>query len=339
MTGNITVRSGNHITVKELFIYLYDNIPRSIKKLTEADDEGLFPRQDPLLLLPKDNMNAADFPVCCVCGPPAAPSPPYVVRLGMNSVLLEWDLLPFDGVGPTKYRIYMRNNTRLYYDWVTAPGCDAIEHIPGESTIRFSVNHLPLGVPTEFCVAAANIGGWSKLSPPSIKATPGENLIPYSLQKTWKIVALGGPLAVLDRLDKFPENRLEHLNGIRFLKVFAQREGAGFSRLNIKEKASSMCMRALKIFPLDDDICAGAFEIIGYCLQGYMYRKLTLGLLKDGLVEQINAHMAQYRNNSRVMNAIVWLNRALPPGKLSFPDQKPLPFASGVNPDEETLIA
>lgn len=223
----------------------------------------------------------------------------------MNSALLEWDLVPFDGVSPTEFRIYMRNNTRLYYDWLPAPGCESIKHTPGSTTIRFSANHLPLGVPTEYCVAAKNIGGWSKLSPPSVTATPGENLLPYSTQKAWKVVALGGPLAVLDRLDAYPEHRSDHLNGFRFLIVFAQREGEGFSRLHVKEKASKMCLRALRTFPLDDEICAGAFQIIGYCLQGYMFKKLTMELIRDGLLEEMDKHMAQYRNNSRVMNSIL----------------------------------
>lgn len=308
---------------------------KNLEKLTEADDEGLFPRQDPVLFVPSGNLDAAEYPVCCVCGPPAAPDAPFVVRLGINSVLLEWDLVPFDGVGPTKYRIYMRNNTKLFFDWTVAPGCENIDHIPGKSSMRFSVNHLPSGVPTEFCVAAANIGGWSKLSLPSVMATPGEDLLPHSVQRSWKLVKQGGPLAVLDRLAKYPEHRHDHLTGFNLLIVFAQREGAGFSRLNIKEKASVMCMKALRTFPLDDEICAGAFHIIGYCLQGYMFKKLTNGLIRDGLLEEIKTHMHHYRNNSRVMNAIGWLNRALPKNTLQYPDQTQLPFTSSVTDEDD----
>jgi hypothetical protein len=309
---------------------------KGIAKFTEADEEGLFPRQDPVLFVPSNNLEAAEFPVCCVCGPPAAPEAPFVVRLGMNSVLLEWDLVAFDGVGPTKYRIYMRNNTKLFFDWTVAPGCGNIDHILGKSSIRFSVNHLPLGVPTEFCVAAANIGGWSKLSPASVMATPGEDLIPYTAQKTWRLVVQGGPLAILDRLAKYPEHRHDHLTGFHFLLVFAQREGAGFSRLNIKEKASAMCMKALRTFPLDDEICTGAFMIIGYCLQGYMFKKLTNGLIRNGLLDELQAHMHHFRNNDRVMGAVVWLNRALPAGKVAYPDQTPLAFTSApVEEDED----
>jgi hypothetical protein len=335
ITGNLKIRSGNHISAKEVFLYIHQHMRKGIRHLTEPDDEGLFPRQDPVLFVPTNNLDAADNPVCCVCGPPAAPEAPFVVRLGMNSVLLEWDLVPFDGVGPTKYRIYMRNNTKLFYDWTVATGCENIEHIPGCSSMRWNVNYLPLGVPTEFCVAAANIGGWSKLSLPSVTATPGEDLVPHTAQKTWKIISQGGPLAILDRLAKYPQHRHDHLTGFRYLIVYAQREGAGYSRLNIKEKASQACMKALRTFPLDDEICTGAFTILGYCLQGYMFKKLTMGLIKDGLIELIDSHIRQYRNDTRVMNAVLWLNRALPAGKLHYPDQTPLPFQSDFVDDEE----
>ena len=335
ITGNLKVRSGNHVSAKEVYLYLHTEMHKNLEKLTESDDEGLFARQDPLLFVPSHNLEAAENPVCCVCGPPAAPEAPFVVRLGGNSVLLEWDLVAFDGVGPTHYRIYMRNNTKLFFDWTVAPGCARIDHIPGNKSMRFSVNHLPLGVPTEFCVAAANIGGWSKLSPPSVMATPGEDVLPYSAQKSWNLVSQGGPLAILDRLAKYPEHRHDHLTGFRFLIVFAQREGVGFSRLNVREKASAACMQALRTFPLDDEICTGAFTIIGYCLQGYMFKKLTNGLIRGGLLEEVKTHMHHYRNNSRVMNAVLWLNRALPTNMLEYPSQTQLPFTSTPQDEED----
>ena len=340
ITGKLKVRSGNHITAQEVFLYLHKKLREGIKTMTAADDEGLFPRQDPVLFVPKNNPEAAEYPVCCVCGPPAPPDAPFVIRVGMYSVLLEWDMVPFDGVGPTKHRIYMRNNTKLFYDWTVAPGGENIPHIPGASSIRFSVNHLPLGVPTEFCVASCNIGGWSKLSPPSITATPGQDLLPHSAQKTWKFIAQGGPLAVIDRLAKYPEHRHDHLTGFKYLIVFAQREGEGFSRLNIREKASAMCLKALKTFPLDDEISAGAFRIIGYCLQGYMFKKLTNLLIRDGLLDIIDEHMIQFRNDSRVVKSVLWLNRALPKDrKIALPDQTPLPFISPVDEDDENSVA
>lgn len=70
MTGNLTVRSGKYITAKELYLYIHKELRRNIELLTEADDEGLFPRQDPVMFIPKHNIAAADYPVCCVCVDP-----------------------------------------------------------------------------------------------------------------------------------------------------------------------------------------------------------------------------------------------------------------------------
>ncbi|CAE7635396.1 unnamed protein product [Symbiodinium microadriaticum] len=113
-------------------------------------------------------------------------------------------------------------------------------------------------------------------------------------------------------VDNPQENRLEHVLGMKLLITFAQKEGVGFSRINIREKVALMAMRALKTFPLDNEICAPAFNLIGYCIHGHMHKKLKMTIIKDGLIDQLEKCMAHYRSDSRVMNAVNWLRRVLP---------------------------
>lgn len=283
------------------------------KKAVNAENQQAQSAQDPVLFVPVDNPHAADYPVCCLCGPPAPPDAPFVVKCGANSALLEWSNPPFDGIPPTHYKVFMRNNCRLYYNWSVVPGAEFLPHAGAAGAPnRFNVNHLPSGVAVEFCVAAFNSGGWGVLSRPSVLVTPGDFLQPQSLQREWKKVMKGGPLAVLDRLSNCHENRSEHITGMKLLIVFAQKEGVGFSRINIREKVAEMCLRALKMFPVDNEICAPAFNLIGYCIHGHMHKKLKMTIIKAGLIDELTKCMAVYRTDSKVINAVNWLRRVMP---------------------------
>ena len=318
LTGNIKPMLPNHfISALDMFFYMRERMKKGIEdwidRVTGPGGQKVLHSQNPVLFVPVDNPQAADYPVCCVCGPPAAPDAPFVIKCGVNSALIEWTNPPFDGIPPTHYKIYMRNNCRLYYNWSVVPGTELLPHVgPVAQPQRYTINHLPAGVEVEFCVSARNNGSWGLLSRASVAVTPGEFLQPQSLRGEWKKITKGGPLAVLDRLDLHNENRLEHIVGMKLLITFAQKEGVGFSRINIREKVAMMAMRALSTFPVDNEICAPAFNLIGYCIHGHMHKKLKMAIIKAGLIDELEKCMAKYRSDSRVMNAVNWLRRVLP---------------------------
>jgi hypothetical protein len=327
-----------YVSALDMFFYVRENMKKNLEKVGDRALQGPDQpvAQDPVLFVPADNHQAADFPVCCLCGPPAAPDAPFVVKCGSNSALLEWSNPPFDGVAPTHYKVFMRNNCRLFYNWSVVPGAEFLAHVgPPGTPNRFNVNHLPSGVAVEFCVSAYNYGGWGSLSRSSVSVTPGDFLQPQSMRAEWKKITKGGPLAVLDRLDSCPENRWEHITGMKLLITFAQKEGEGFSRINIREKVAMMCLRALKTFPVDNEICAPAFTLIGYCIHGHMHKKLKMSVIKLGLLDEVTRCMAQYRTDSRVMNAVNWMKKVMPHDVPKYGEIALIPFGTEKKEDDE----
>ncbi len=308
----------------------------------ELDENGhvIQARQDPVIFVPMDgqSLSCDQYPVCCRCGPPAPPDTPYIVKCKPNNALLEWMMPPFDGVPPTHYKIYMRNNCRLYYDWSVVPGAEFVPYNPNKHmTVRYNVNHLPSGVRVEFCLAAYNNGGWSKLSRSSVSVTPGEELEPQSIRAEWKKIVKGGPLAILDRLARYPEYRNEHLQGMHFLVTFAQKEGIGFSRMNIREKVVNLVLHCLQTFPLDNEICSLCFTLVGYSLHGQMHKQLKNKLIKEGFIDEVEKCMIKYRNDGSVMNSVNWLRKVLPREIPPNPEQKIIPFGTIKNDDDDEI--
>jgi hypothetical protein len=242
---------------------------------------------------------------------------------------------PFDGVPPLTYKVYMRNNCRIFYDWTVIPGAENVPYQPDQhGAVRYNVNHLPSGVRVEFCVSAFNKGGWSELSKPSVFVTPGEELQPQSISLEWKKTLKGGPLAVLDRLARYPQYRDEHLRGLQSLLIFAQKEGAnGFIRINIREKVVILVIRSLQEFPEDHEIAALCLMLVGYAVCGQGAKQLRIRLVQSGFVEIVERFMKTHRTDTRLMNAIHWVRRVMPKDIPEYPEQKLIPF--GAVRDEE----
>mmetsp|Transcript_16244 Transcript_16244/g.24468 ORF Transcript_16244/g.24468 Transcript_16244/m.24468 type:complete len:885 (+) Transcript_16244:140-2794(+) len=344
LSGRISpANNSTYISAMDLFLYLRremkSRIATTVEFVIDSSGNKVPHAQDPVIFVPDDDCSAANNPVCCLCGPPAPPMAPFIIKCTANSALLEWSMPAFDGIAPTHYKIYMRNNCRLFYDWSVVPGAEFVPHETGKwRANRYNVSHLPSGVRVEFAVAAYNIGGWGNLSKASVSVIPGEELQPISITSQWKRVVKGGPLAVLDRLAEFPMNRYEHLIGLRYLVIFAQKEGIGFSRINVREKVSFLSLRCMRTFPLDNEICAPCITLIGYCIHGNMHKKLKNTLLKDGLVDEIMKVMNFYRTDSNVMNAINWLRRVMPRDIPPNCEQKLIPFGSEKKDDEDDIV-
>jgi hypothetical protein len=320
----------------DLFTYLRVEMKKLVP-LCEGYVEDAGIRQDPVIFVPEENPSIASaHPVCCLCGPPCAPDPPFIVKCTPNSALLEWSMPPFDGVPPTHYKVYMRNDCRLYYDWSVVPGADFVNYeLNSHKAVRYNVSHLPAGVRVEFCISAYNRGGWGLLSKASLGVIPGEELQPQSLRGEWKKITKGGPLAVIDRLTAYPEHRLEHILGLKLLITFAHKEGAGFSRMNIREKVCGIVIHALRTFPQDGEICSACFTLVGYCMHGKLHKQLKRELIKDGLMEELEKCMKVYRNDSAVMNSIQWLRKAMPNDVPPNCSQALIPFGRRKREDEE----
>lgn len=343
LNGNIipSKAASHFISCMDLFNYIRTEMKRNLPNCEEIFDENgqlaQF-RQDPVIFIPahSPNLSCDDLPVCCQCGPPAQPDTPFVIRCKPNSALLEWMMPPFDGVPPLAYKVYMRNNCRIFYDWSVVPGAENVPYNPDQhGAVRYNVNHLPSGVRVEFCISAYNKGGWSELSKPSVSVTPGEELQPQSISLEWKKTLRGGPLAVLDRLAKYPQYRDEHLRGMKSLIVFAQKEGIGFTRVKIREKVVELVIQCLQEFPEDHEIASLCFMLVGYSVYGPVAKQLRIRLLQAGFVETVERFMRNHRTDSKLMNAIHWLRRVMPKDIPANPEQKLIPFGTVRNEDDE----
>jgi hypothetical protein len=347
LNGNIipSKAASPYISCMDLFNYLRTEMKRNLSNCEEVFDENgrltQF-RQDPVLFVPSQTRPSSlpfscdDLPVCCQCGPPAQPDTPFVIRCKPNSALLEWMMPPFDGVPPLTYKVYMRNNCRIFYDWSVVPGAENVPYQPDQyGAVRYNVNHLPSGVRVEFCISAYNKGGWSELSKPSVSVTPGEELQPQSISLEWKKTLRGGPLAILDRLARYPQYRDEHLRGMKSLLIFAQKEGIGFSRANIREKVIQLVIHSLQEFSEDHEIASLCFMLVGYSVYGQGAKQLRIRLLQAGFVEIVERFMRNHRTDSKLMNAVHWLRRVMPKDIPENPEQKLLPFGTVRNEEDE----
>ena len=177
--------------------------------------------------------------------------------MGKDNILLEWFNHPFDGIAPTKYMIYMRNVSRNFNDWrpIYYPGIIALN--------QFLVRNLPQGVPCQFKVAAFNNGGWSCRSEETDLIIPGEEQMPLTTNRRWRRLVLGGPLAVIDRMQLYPFHLLDILKGLEKLLCFSQQEGGvHFDKGMISEKAALTAIYAIQCFPGNPDVAAYSFALL-----------------------------------------------------------------------------
>jgi hypothetical protein len=270
------------------------------------------PPQDPVLCLPAGvlALQALENPVSFRPTAPPPPDKPFAIRVGDTFVLLEWEQAEFDGVTVSRYDIYMKNDTRLYCDWKLAP--NAINIKSGGLYTRFTVNHLPIGIRTEFRVVGYNSVGRSLPSKASVKITPGENLLPVGPEHRWRRLARGGALAVLDHMEHYIKYRNEVLRGFRLLIAFAQKT-QGFLRQTAQVRASKVSLSAMAMYPRDESVLSGALLLIGYSALGAGKPADQRGLLrildmldKGDLSHLIQKYMFEFGQISHFYQAVYW---------------------------------
>jgi len=268
--------------------------------------------QNPMLIIPINNSEAVKFPVCFKCAPPPAPEIPFIIRVGLSEVHLEWYNALFDGSPPTKYQVYMKNVSRNFSSW------SPIDY-PGDIVKRtFLVRNLPSGVACQFAVRAYNNGGWSELSPPTLFVCPGEDRAPIPSTLRWKKLKLGGPLAIVDRMQAHSLHRFDQSKGLKYLSMLGQNQ-TGFTKTNIAIKVCVATIHAMKTFPNDREISTSAFLVLGWCMRGPAELKISKICDQNGVVEMAIDCMDRFRFDTCVINSITWLRAVMP--KIPQPPQ------------------
>lgn len=249
--------------------------------------------------------------VCFKCGPPAAPERPFIVRVGFNEIMLEWDNAEFDGIAPKEYKILMRNETRNFSKWTPIPYKGKI------TSNRFTIRDLPCGVPCQFKVAAFNNGGWSQYSVETIMICPGEDRLPIDRQLRWYRLSQAGVLGILDRLQAWPFHRGEHLEGMRRISSLGQMQ-RGYKK-SVALKVAVAAIHALYTFPNDPQIAPLAFMLMSYSLMGSGLKRVRVYLLQHDVGALCTKYLEMYRLNAAIVNAISYLRDLLPKNTVPLP--------------------
>lgn len=262
--------------------------------------------QTPCIYLPNDSLAAQnqylDQAICYKCGPPCAPERPYILEILPNSVNIQWFNPPFDGIAPTKYKIYMKNITRNFHEWEEV-------HYPGDiMKTKFLVRNLPIGVACQFKVAAFNNGGWGKPSDPTSFVTPGEEQAEITQEMRWYRVRQGGVLAVLDQMSQYKNNREEQLIGLKILLGIGSCH-CGFKSTKFGLLVAQKCFDVSQIFDFDPEIMSLVFHTLTWCLHGKSERKVRQLCMANHLDQLVGHHVDKFRHHSGVVNAIQGLRQ------------------------------
>lgn len=125
-------------------------------------------------------------------------------------------------------------------------------------------------------------------------------------------------MAVLDRLNRFPFHRADHILGLKALLNFAQKD-IGFKRTNVSTRTAQVAIRAIATFREDREISSMCFSILGWCLRSKGGDKVFVLCAEGKIVEFAEHYMELYRCDSKVINSIVWL-RSTDKMKALIPD-------------------
>ena len=255
-----------------------------------------------------------------------------------NAVLLEWYNPPFSGVQPTKYKIYMKNKSRNFNNWMEV-------YYPGDiQKTQFLVRDLPMGVGCQFKVQAYNSGGWSGLSEETIFVTPGEETEVVSFENRWKRLEKGGLLAVLDYMDICGANCEETRKGLHMIINYGQ-NGTGFKNARIALRVAALAIKCIKTFVLDSDVLSLSFTTLGWCIRGKPERKARQLCIEQGIVALVEECTAKFRTDGKVMNSIAWLRGTMlkyltiPPEIEHHPTLNPQPKEPGDLGEDEDEYA
>ena len=226
-----------------------------------------------------------------------APDKPFVTKV-TNDITLQWYNPLFDGIPPLRYRISMRNQTRIFCKWT-----DILEGNDIKTT-TYIVRDLPLGVPVQFRVTAYNRGGWSKPSEPTTMVTPGEmNIMHIPTDTRWRRLLAGGPFSVIDRLKYCSKDRNEQLIGLNKLVAYGNKQN-GFLRARVRGGAAMVAIDALENFRRDPQIVSICYDLLGYCLSGKDVDDVKIFLLQQGFNDIVETDLVQFRDDTRVMGSI-----------------------------------
>lgn len=295
------------VTIKTLFEYVKESVAKECGSMAADASTKQQPNQSVVLVLPKGNYDAINNPIFYRCGPPSAPERPFVVRIGRHDVTLQWYDPLFDGVPPSLYRIYMKNVSRCFNQW------SPIDYKGVVRTTKFTIKDLPAGVHCAFRICGFNNGGWGLPSEETPLICPGEEYTPLPHNVRWRKLSLGGPLAVIDRLQYYPDHRHEYITGLRKVLIFAQKMD-GFHKGTVQLKVAAVAMHAIDRFPRDRELAGLAFELMGYAMQGPKDRKVRLYLSQNGIVAKCDENLEFFRIDPYVVAGITHLRRLMPKG-------------------------
>jgi hypothetical protein len=228
--------------------------------------------------------------------------------------MLEWYNPSFDGVAPLKYEVsvFFSISRKMHKDKSasSSDGTDDKEnrwvavYYPGDIIKNsFLVRNLTMGVPVQFRVRAYNHGGWGSHSAETILVIPGEEEQPISDYLRWRKLTKGGALAILDRLDKYPDERHEHIGGLHKLCVFAQKDG-GFSKGLAPIKCTLAAIYALTKFPNDEEVAIPAFLLLAWCMRGRMSDRVMKLCHQHDISARCVSYMQFFRSSTRILGSI-----------------------------------
>lgn len=261
-------------------------------------------RQSPLLLLPQKNSMYLNNPICYRIGPPAAPDRPFIVLVKDHEVTLEWYNPTFDGIPATKYKIIMKNVTRIFNKWSEI-------NYPGDiTTTKFTVRNLPMGISCQFKVQGWNTGGWGDASEETMLATPGEDSLVTPDHIRWQRIQQSGVLGVLDAMERSPKNITEQLLGLRMLSGFMITHN-GFKGVKSAMRASRVMLQLLTDFTRNPDLIALCFTILGWALHGKTERKVRQ-LAVDGKLDKIiEQRLEIFRQHTGIVASVQWIRNGI----------------------------
>lgn len=237
---------------------------------------------------------------------------PQIESVGQTDVALRWEDPPFCGVNTTAYRIFFRSESRNFHDWQVLPNVGPIP------TSHYHIRNLTRGVECQFRVKAYNNGGWGSESLPSDEVCPGAGYTTISTAVRRSRLSMGGPLAILDRLELHPVTRTEHLWGLSRLRSMGQ-IASGYKRGNVQVKVALAAVHGLKTFPSDPEMIGAALSLLGWALVGPA-KEGVLKILKDNKVAELSIeYMSKYRINCDVIGAVTLLRCNMPVGSIPQP--------------------
>ena len=237
-----------------------------------------------------------------------------IASVGQTDLLLNWSEPLFSGVSTSCYRIFFRNESRNFKEWMRLPNVGDVK------TNYYKIKNLTRGVPCQFRISAYNNGGWGAESEPSDEVCPGSGYTTISTAVRRSRLSLGGPLAILDRLSLLPLTRDEHLWGLARLRSMAQ-IASGYKKGNMQKKVALAALHGLQTFQNDPELSGVALSLMGWTIIGPAQEQVIKILTQNSVIEKSIEFMVKYRNNCDIIGALIWLRCNMPEGSIPQPPE------------------